>query len=96
MKTTYLILLTFTDLGLRNIAQSPQRAAAWRRQAEAAGVIVVAQLWTTGAYDGVLILEGASEEQVLRALTQLDAAGNVRTHSLRALQAEDFERVIRS
>ena len=93
MKVTYLSLLTFTDQGARNLAQSPQRAAAWRRQIESSGIKVVAQLWTAGAYDGVLILQGDSEHQVLAVLSQLAAQGNVRTHSLRAFDAEEFARI---
>ena len=95
MKTTYLILLTFTDAGLRNVGQSPHRAAAWRQKAEAAGIKVIAQLWTSGAYDGALLLEGDSEQKVLRAVAQLAAEGNVRTHSLRALHADEFAAMTR-
>ena len=87
---TYLSLLSFTDQGLRNLKQSPQRANAWRQQVEAGGVKVIAQLWTAGAYDGVVILQGESEQQVLGVLAQLASLGNVRTHSLRAYDAEEF------
>jgi uncharacterized protein with GYD domain len=93
MKTTYLALLTFTDLGIRNLGQSAHRAAAWRQRAEADGVKVLAQLWTTGAYDGVLLLEAASEQPILHALAQLATQGNVRTHSLRALGADEFQAI---
>ncbi len=90
MKATYVSLFTFTDQGARAIKQSPQRATAFRQQAEAAGVKVVSQLWTAGDYDGVLILEGDDEQKVLGLLAQLAAAGNVRTHSLRAFGASEF------
>lgn len=96
MKTTYVSLLTFTDQGARNLAQSPQRATAWRQHIESSGIKVVAQLWTAGAYDGVLILEGDSEQQVLGTLNQLTALGNIRTHSLRAFDAEEFARLVGS
>lgn len=95
MKTTYLSLLTFTEQGARNLKQSPQRAAGWRQQVEAAGVKVLAQLWTAGAFDGALILQG-DEQQVLGALAQLAAAGNVRTQSLRAFDAEEFAKIVGS
>jgi uncharacterized protein with GYD domain len=93
MKITYLALLHFTDQGARNLQQSPQRAAAWRQEVESAGIRVLAQLWTVGAYDGALLLQGDDEPQVLRALASLSALGNVRTHSLRALDAEEFARI---
>lgn len=94
MKTTYVSLLSYTDQGIRNLKQSPQRAAAFRQQIEAAGLTVLAQLWTAGAYDGVLILQGDGEEKVLGVLAQLSALGNVRTHSLRAFDAEGFAAIV--
>lgn len=94
MKTTYVTLISFTDQGVRNLKQSPQRALAFRREVEAAGLKVLAQLWTAGAYDGVLILEGDSEEKVLGALTRLAALGNVRTQSLRAFDAAEFAAIV--
>ena len=93
MKATYLILLTFTDVGICNLPESPHRAQEWRRQAEAAGIKVLAQLWTTGAYDGALLLQGDNEQGLLRVVAQLSREGNVRTHSLRALDAEEFKRI---
>jgi uncharacterized protein with GYD domain len=94
MKNTYVSLLTFTDQGIRALKQSPQRAAATRQQLEAAGVKVVAQLWTVGACDGVLVLESDSEQKILALLAQLAAAGNVRTQSLRAFDAAQFAEIV--
>lgn len=91
---TYVSLLTFTDQGARNLKQSPQRAADFRQSVERAGIKVVAQLWTAGACDGVLILQGENEEKVLAALVQLAALGNVRTHSLRAFDASEWSGLV--
>ncbi len=90
MKTTYITLITYTDQGVRSLKQSPQRAQAFRQSAESAGLKVLAQLWTVGAYDGLLILEGDSEEKVLGSLGHLASLGNVRTQSLRAFDADGF------
>lgn len=89
MKSTYLSLLSYTDQGARNVQDSAHRAKTWRQQVESAGVTVVAQLWTIGEYDGALLLQG-EEEQILRALAHLVSLGNVRCHTLRALDAEEF------
>ena len=94
MKTTYVTLITYTDQGVRNLKQSPKRAKAFRQSAEAAGLKVLAQLWTAGAYDGLLILEGDSEEKVLGALARLASLGNVRTQSLRAFDTEGFAGIV--
>lgn len=93
MKTIYVSLLTYTDQGIRNLKDSPKRAKSFLESAEAAGVKVISQLWTAGKYDGLLVLEGESEEKVLGLLAQLSSLGNVRTESLRAFDANDFARI---
>ena len=91
---TYVALITYTDQGIRNLKQSPQRAQAFRQSADAAGIKVRAQLWTAGAFDGLLILESDSEQKVLGALAQLASLGNVRTQSLRAFDAAEFGAIV--
>jgi len=87
---TYLILLRYTDQGARNIKQSPSRARAFREAAEKSGVTVLHQSWTTGEYDGALLLQADSECKVLHCVAELAATGNVRPCSLRAFDAEEF------
>ena len=91
---TYVALITYTDQGIRNLKQSPQRAQAFRQSADAAGIKVRAQLWTAGPFDGVLILESDNEQKVLGALAQLASLGNVRTQSLRAFDAAEFGPIV--
>src|SRR5262245_14065844 len=92
--TTYISLFTFTDQGAHNIKQSPARAISFRKSVEAEGIKVLGQYWTVGDYDGVLILQADTETKVLRCLASLAALGNVRTHSMRALDAKEFEAVV--
>ena len=54
----YISLIRFTDQGARSMKKSAARAASFRKSAERAGITVEAQLWTMGAYDGLLILSG--------------------------------------
>jgi uncharacterized protein with GYD domain len=91
---TYISLFTFTDQGARNIKQSPSRATAFRKSVEAEGIKILGQYWTVGAYDGVLILQADTETKALRCLASLAALGNVRTHTMRAFNAEEFEAVV--
>ncbi|MCB1127421.1 MAG: GYD domain-containing protein [Verrucomicrobiae bacterium] len=83
-------LLQFTEAGAREIDKSPRRAAGFVELAAAMGVMVESQLWTTGAYDGVLIVTGRSEEAVLGALSKLAAHGYVRTENMRAFTAHEM------
>jgi len=94
MKSTYIALLTYTDQGVLNLKQSPQRAQTFRQNAEAAGIKVLAQLWTAGTCDGLLILQSDSEGKVLGTLASLASQGNVRTQSLRAFDAAEFAAIV--
>ena len=86
----YVSLLKFTDAGAREMDQSPNRAAGFLELAAAEGVAVEMQLWTTGAYDGLLVLAGRSEDHVLRVLARLAEHGFVRTESMRAFDAGEM------
>ena len=86
-------LVNFTDQGIRNIKDSPQRARAFRELCKQQGVQVREMLWTSGPYDMVVITEG-TEEALTAALLSAAKLGNVRTQSLRAMDQEAFQRVL--
>jgi uncharacterized protein with GYD domain len=93
---TFIVLLDFTDQGVRNLKDSPQRADAFNAYAEKAGVQIVGQYWTIGSHDGVLILEAPSEEMAASVLLHLAAGGNVRTTTLRAFDWAEAQDLILS
>jgi len=86
-------LVNYTDQGIRNVKDSPQRARAFRELCKQQGVQVREILWTTGPYDMVVITEGP-EEALSAALLSVAQMGNVRTQSLRAMDQETFQRVL--
>ncbi len=91
---TYIVLLDFTDQGIRNLQDSPHRADAFNAFADKAGVRVVGQYWTIGSHDGVLILEAPSEEKAASVLLHLGNTGNVRTTTLRAFDWAEAQGLI--
>jgi uncharacterized protein with GYD domain len=90
----YVTLIRFTPQGVRNLKQSPARASAFCKAAEKAGVKVEAQLWTAGAYDGILILNAVNEVKILGLIAKLAAQGNVSTQSLPAFDAKEFAAIV--
>jgi uncharacterized protein with GYD domain len=90
----FIALLDFTDAGIRNLKDSPHRADQFTAMAEKAGATVVAQYWTIGSHDGVLILEAPSGEVAASILLALGASGNVRTTTLRAFKWADAQGLI--
>lgn len=89
----FIALVNFTDQGARNIKDTPARYEAFKAAAEGLGVNVRSALWTQGAYDLVLQLEGP--EDAMMALSLRTASlGNVRTQTLRGFNAAEIRKVI--
>ncbi len=87
----YIALLKFTEQGARSFEKSTTRAAAFCEAATKVGVRVEAQYWTSGAYDGVIILSAEDENKAIQCLVALAAAGNVRPETLKAFDAGEFK-----
>jgi uncharacterized protein with GYD domain len=90
---TFISLLNFTDQGIRNIKDSPDRYEAFRAMAEKLGVIVKDMYYTVGHYDVVVVMEG-SDEAVTTALLKVGSLGNVRTETLRGFSLDDMKKII--
>lgn len=91
---TFIALLDYTDQGIRDIRDSPVRADRFQDLAERAGARVVAQYWTVGSHDGVLILDAPNDEVAASILLALGASGNVRTTTLRAFDWAEAQSLI--
>jgi uncharacterized protein with GYD domain len=90
---TYAVLASFTDQGIRNVKDSPERSAAFKTMAEKPGVTIKSIHYTVGAYDMVAVVEGA-DEAVTSALLKLGSLGNVRTQTMRADSHEEMKTII--
>ena len=86
-------LVNFTDQGIKSIKDSPKRAQAFRDMAKKVGVNVKDMYWCIGRYDLIVITEG-DDEAVAAALLNAAALGNIRTETLRAMDADMFQRVL--
>ena len=92
----YVSLLKFTEKGSAAIKDSTQRAESFNLALAGTGVEVVGQYWTMGSYDGVLILEADSERKILHYLAELSATGAVQPETLRAFDADEFNKIVES
>jgi uncharacterized protein with GYD domain len=90
---TFISLLNFTDQGIRNIKDSPDRYEAFRAMAEKLGVMVKDLYYTVGHYDIVAVMEG-SDEAVTTALLKVGSLGNVRTETLRGFSLDDMKKIV--
>lgn len=90
---TFISLLNFTDQGIRNIKESPNRAEAAIALMSKLGATVKSMHWTAGAYDMVVISEG-TDEAAMTAMLTTAMMGNVRTQTLRAFNAGEMKKII--
>jgi uncharacterized protein with GYD domain len=90
---TFIVLLRFTDQGLKNVKDSPARFEAFRSVAEGLGVTVKSAFWTMGNYDMVVTVEG-TDEAAAAALLAVSSLGNVRAQTLRAFAADEMNRIL--
>jgi len=90
---TFITLINFTDQGIRNVKDSPDRFNAFRAMAEKLGVTVKNTYYTVGHYDIVVVLEG-SDEAVTAALLKVASLGNVRTETLRGFAVDEMKQII--
>lgn len=90
---TFISLLTFTDQGIRNVKDSPERLRAFETMAEKLGVKIKDAYYTVGEYDMVVITEGA-DDAATAALLKLSALGNVRSRTLRAFSVDEMKKII--
>lgn len=90
---TFVTLVNFTDQGIRNIKESPERFEAFKAAGEKLGVKVRSALYTVGQYDLVVVVEG-EEEAATALLLKVGSLGNVRTQSLRGYSVDEMKKII--
>jgi uncharacterized protein with GYD domain len=91
---TYVATIKFTPQGVGGIAETTQRAAAFKAAARKMGVKVRDVYWTLGAFDGLLVLDAPDEETAAAALLHLASKGNVQTTTARAFDAAEMEAIL--
>lgn len=90
---TFISLVNWTDQGIRNVKDSPDRYEAFKAVAEKAGVKVKGFYYTMGRYDMVLITE-ASDEAAMATMLKLCSLGNLRTETMRSFSVDEMRKFI--
>ena len=91
---TYVVLMNFTDQGIRNAKDTMKRADAFKDMAKKFGVTVKEFFWTQGLHDIVVITEAPDEASATALNMSLCALGNVRTQTLRAFSANEMKPIV--
>jgi uncharacterized protein with GYD domain len=87
-------LLNLTDQGIKTFRDTVGRAEDFRGRVEQSGGQVRQQLWTLGQYDVLVVTEFPDDETATAVLLQTVAAGNIRTTTMKAFDAEQMRAII--
>ena len=90
----YVVLVNFTDQGVRNLKDTTKRADGARETAKKFGVTFKDIYWTLGSCDEVVIFEAPDDASMAAFLANLGAAGNVRTQTLRAFSQSEMNGIL--
>lgn len=91
----YISLINLTDQGIKSIKEDPERVRAAARIAERVGCKLLAEWWTMGPYDAVMIMEAPDDETINRFLLGAGRQGNIRTLTMRAFTPDQISEVIK-
>jgi uncharacterized protein with GYD domain len=89
---TYIMLMKWTQAGMEQIKDDPQRIERLRNIFKSVGGEIKALYFTFGRYDKVVIAEASSDEAMGKALLMLGGFGTVNVETLKAFpEAEGLE-----
>ena len=92
----YIMLINYTEQGIRNVKGSPKRADAARFLAKSCGAELKELYLTMGAYDLIATVEAEEDDAIARFALALGSIGNVRSTSLKAFTEQEYRNIIES
>lgn len=92
--TTYIMLLNWTDAGVKSVHDSPSRLDTAKEQLAEMGGEMKAFYLTMGEYDMVAVCEAPDDAVAARFAMQLGMGGNVRPRTLKAFPEGAYREII--
>jgi uncharacterized protein with GYD domain len=90
----YVVLLNWTEQGVKNYKDTISRANAARQAFEKKGARITDFVWTLGPYDLVLMAEAPDDETITALSIGVSSLGNVKTLTMRAFDEADMRKVL--
>src|SRR4026209_146779 len=91
---TYLMLLNWTDQGIKNVKDSPKRLDGVKKLAKDLGGEVKSFYMTLGEYDLVLIVDMPNNDKLARFGLKLGSLSNGRATTHRCVSEDNYHRII--
>ncbi len=92
----YVLLVNWTDQGIRNVRETLQRAdqGVLDQLEQKYGTHIEHIYWTVGPYDLITIVQAPDDESVSAMGLALGSLGNLRITTLRAFEREEMANII--
>ena len=90
----YVLLLNWTDQGIKNVKDTIKRAESFKSYLENKGGKLTDILYTFGQYDLVATAELPSDEVAMLVSLDTGALGNVRVTTLKAFGLDETRRIV--
>ena len=90
----HIMLMNFTEQGIRNIKGSPKRADTARFLAKSCGAELKDIYLTIGEYDLIATVEAENDDAVARFALALGSIGNVRSTTVKAFTEQEYRNII--
>ena len=90
----YIVLLNWTDQGIKNVKDTVKRAKSFENAIEKAGGKSFGLYYTLGRYDMVAMVEASNDEAVASVLYSTGSLGNVRTETLKASSRDEAANIM--
>ena len=94
--TTYIMLLSWTEQGAKNLRESPRRLDAARKSLEDMGGSIKEFYLTMGETDLVAVCEAPDDAVMARFTLALGMSGNVRSRTMKAFPETAYRELIGS
>ena len=90
----YVILVNWTDQGIRTAKDAPKRVEDFKNAVERSGGKMVDGYYTMGQYDFVVTVELPDDESAMSLMLATGIRGNVRTTTLKAFSLSEGEKIV--
>jgi len=91
---TYITLLRYTQQGMKNIKQGPDRLDAAKKAFKGAGAEIKDFYLTMGQYDAVVVSDAPNDETTAKIALAIGSQGNIQTQTFRAFQESEYRKII--
>jgi uncharacterized protein with GYD domain len=91
---TYITLINWTQKGIEDVKESPNRLDMAKKAFQATGSEIKEFYLTMGRYDMVIVGEAPDDETAANLALTIGSAGAIRTETLRAFTEDEYRKII--